>query len=219
MRIVFTCGGTAGHINPALGAAGRIRELVPEAEFLFVGAKGQMETELVPREGYPIQTVEIDGFQRSLQPKMILRNLRTAKLVISSVGEAKRILRSFSPDAAVGTGGYVCYPVLRAASAMGIPTAVHESNAVPGLTTRLLESRVDKILVGFEESRNLYKHPERVEVTGTPVRAGFRHTEQARARRELGIPQNERIVHGRIHPLHGKRRPVSTDLRHRETIL
>lgn len=194
MRILFACGGTAGHINPAVGVAGRIRELFPDAEFLFVGAEGHMETELVPKEGYPIRTVRIAGFRRGLSPQMLAENVRTAGLVVRSVGEAKRILRDFKPEVAVGTGGYVCYPVLRAAASMGIPTAVHESNAVPGLTTRLLERRVTKILVGFEESRGAYKRPERVEVTGTPVRAGFRHTEKAQARRALGLPEEERVV-------------------------
>ena len=153
-----------------------------------------METELVPREGYDIRTVRIAGFRRSLRPKMIAENIRTAGLVVKAVRDAKRILRDFGPDVVVGTGGYVCYPVLKAAASMGIPTAVHESNAVPGLTTRLLEGSVTNILVGFEESRAMYKHPERVEVTGTPVRAGFRHTEKARARRELGLPADERIA-------------------------
>lgn len=194
MRIVFTCGGTAGHINPAVGVAGRIRELIPDAEILFVGAEGHMETELVPKEGYPIKTVRIAGFRRGFSAKMLAENMRTAGLVVRSIGEAKRILREFRPDVAVGTGGYVCYPVLRAAASMGIPTAVHESNVIPGLTTRLLERSVSKILVGFEESRSVYKHPERVEVTGTPVRAGFRHTERAEARRALGLPENEQIV-------------------------
>ena len=194
MRIVFTCGGTAGHINPAVGVAGRIRELIPDAEILFVGAQGHMETELVPREGYPIKTVAIAGFRRSIRPRMIVENLRTVGLVLRAIGDAKRILRDFGPDVVVGTGGYVCYPVLKAAASMGIPTAVHESNAVPGLTTRLLEKSVTKILVGFEESRAMYKHPERVEVTGTPVRAGFRHTEKSKARRELGLPADERIA-------------------------
>ena len=194
MRIVFTCGGTAGHINPALGVAGRIRELMPDTEFLFVGAKDHMEAELVPREGYPIETVRIAGFARGFSPKMLAANARTAGLVVRSLAEAGRILRDFRPDCAVGTGGYVCYPVLRAAARMGIPTAVHESNAVPGLTTRLLERQMTRILVGFEESRAQYRHPERVEVTGTPVRAGFRHTDTAGARRELGLPGDERIV-------------------------
>ncbi len=112
MKILFTCGGTAGHINPGLAVAGRIRELLPDAEILFVGAVGNMETELVPREGYPIQTVRIDGFQRSFKPKMLVRNMKTAGYLVSSILRAKKILREFQPDVAVGTGGYVCYPVL-----------------------------------------------------------------------------------------------------------
>ena len=194
MRVLFTCGGTAGHINPALGVAGRIRELVPDAEILFVGAEGHMETELVPREGFPIKTLRIDGFQRSLKPEMIVRNLRTAGWLAESLVKAKKILREFRPDVAVGTGGYVCYPVLRAASDLGVPTAVHESNAVPGLTTRLLEKRVTRILVGLEESRGAYRDPSKVELTGTPVRVDFGRVEKSRARRELGLPEEGSIV-------------------------
>ncbi len=194
MRIVFTCGGTAGHINPAIGVAGRIRELIPDVEILFVGAEGHMETELVPREGYALETVRIEGFQRSMKPKMLMKNLRTLGLVAEASAKARRILKDFRPDVAVGTGGYVCYPVLKAAASLGIPTAVHESNAVPGLTTRLLEKKMSRIMVGFEESRALYKDPSRVELTGTPVRVAFRGAEKARARRELGLPASEPVV-------------------------
>ena len=194
MKVLFTCGGTAGHINPALGVAGRIKELFPEAEILFVGSEGHMETELVPREGFELKTVRISGFRRSLRPKMIAENIRTAYRVVTSQIRAKKILREFKPDVAVGTGGYVCYPVLKAASDMGIPTAVHESNAVPGLTTRLMERSVNRILVGFEESRGHYRHPEKVENTGTPVREGFRGADRGRDRRELGFDSGEPIV-------------------------
>ena len=194
MKVLFTCGGTAGHINPALGVAGRIKELMPEAEILFVGAEGNMETELVPREGFPIETVRISGFQRSLRPKMLLENVKTLYRVAASQVRARAILRRFQPDVAVGTGGYVCYPVLKAAASMGIPTLVHESNAVPGLTTKLLEKTVNRILVGFEESRSHYRAPDKVEVTGTPVRAGFFQTSRESARRELGFSSDEPIV-------------------------
>ena len=194
MKVLFTCGGTAGHINPALGVAGRIREILPEAEILFVGAEGNMEMELVPREGFPIETVRISGFNRSLRPKMLLGNVKTLYRVVASQVKARAILRRFRPDVAVGTGGYVCYPVLKAAAAMGIPTVVHESNAVPGLTTRLLEKTVSKILVGFEESRSHYRAPDKVEVTGTPVRSGFFRTSRENARRELGFSPEEPIV-------------------------
>ncbi|MCD7748867.1 MAG: UDP-N-acetylglucosamine--N-acetylmuramyl-(pentapeptide) pyrophosphoryl-undecaprenol N-acetylglucosamine transferase [Oscillospiraceae bacterium] len=194
MRFLFTCGGTAGHINPALGVAGRIRDLLPDAEILFVGAEYQMETELVPREGYDLRTVRIFGFQRSLRPKMMLENIQTLGWLVKSSVQARWILKEFRPDVAVGTGGYVCYPVLKAAASLGVPTAVHESNAVPGLTTRLLEKKMDRILVGFEGSRSYYHHPDRVEVTGTPVRMDFRGADKGRARRELGMDAQEPIV-------------------------
>ena len=194
MRVLFTCGGTAGHINPALGVAGRIQELIPDARILFVGAEGHMETELVPREGYDLETVRIEGFQRSLKPQMVCQNIKTIGRLAGTMAKSRRILKEFRPDVAVGTGGYVCFPVLRSAAAMGIPTAVHESNAVPGLTTRLLEKRVSRIMVGLEESRAYYRDPSKVELTGTPVRVDFRTADKRRARRELGLPEDGPIV-------------------------
>jgi UDP-N-acetylglucosamine--N-acetylmuramyl-(pentapeptide) pyrophosphoryl-undecaprenol N-acetylglucosamine transferase len=194
MRVLFTCGGTAGHINPALGVAGRIRQLIPDVQILFVGAEGHMETELVPREGYDLETIQIAGFRRSLKPKMLVENAKTLGKVVKALARSRKIIRDFQPDVAVGTGGYVCYPVLKTAAAMGIPTAVHESNAVPGLTTKMLEEKVSRILVGFEDSRNYYKHPDKVEVTGTPVRVDFRQWDKAKARRELGLPAEQPVV-------------------------
>ena len=194
MKVLFTCGGTAGHINPALGVAGRLRELMPETEILFVGAEGNMETELVPREGFDIRTVRISGFHRSLRPKMLLENVKTAYRAVAAQVQARRILREFQPDVAIGTGGYVCFPVLKAAADLKIPTAVHESNAIPGLTTRLLEKNVNRIMVGFEESRAAYRHPDKVEVTGTPVRTEFQNEDRSRARGELGFQEQEPIV-------------------------
>ncbi len=194
MKILFTCGGTAGHINPAIGVAGRLRELIPDCEILFVGAKGHMETELVPREGYPLETVTITNLHRGFSMRDMKHNLGTLKNIRTSQREAKAILRHFQPDVAVGTGGYVCYPVLRAAAAMGIPTALHESNAVPGLTTKMLSGVVDRIMVGFEESRQYYKKPERVVVTGTPVRRDFRRYDKQLAKQELGLDPEKPLV-------------------------
>ena len=194
MRFLFTCGGTAGHINPALGVAGKIRELMPDAEILFVGANGNMETELVPRAGYDIVTVRITNLSRSLKPKMIVHNLKTVRNVFTATAEAKRIIREFKPDVAIGTGGYVCYPVLSAAAKLGVPTAVHESNAVPGLTTKMLAGKVDKILVGFEDARENYANKDKVCVTGTPVRCEFASLDKIQAKEELGIPVERPLV-------------------------
>ncbi len=194
MKFVFTCGGTAGHINPALSVAGRIRELLPDSDILFIGAEGRMETELVPREGYDIQTIRISSLSRSLSVQGVKHNLRAARDLAASLPAAKRILKDFRPDVVVGTGGYVCYPVLTQAARMGIPTCVHESNAMPGLTTRMLQRSVDTIMVGFESARKNYKQPEKVKVTGTPVRLEFLRQDREEARRELGIEGNTPLV-------------------------
>lgn len=194
MRFVFTCGGTAGHINPALAVAGRLRELMPDSEFLFIGAQGKMEMELVPREGYKIEGLKITNISRGHNLEAIKHNLETLKNVALSHHDAKLLIKNFRPDAVIGTGGYVCYPVLTAAHELHIPTAVHESNAMPGLTTKMLADKVDRIMVGFEESRQHYHHPDRVAVTGTPVRGEFSAYTKSEAKAKLGLPQDKPLV-------------------------
>ncbi len=194
MRFIFTCGGTAGHVNPALAVAGRLREMMPDTEILFLGAEGKMEMELVPRAGYEILPLHITNIARGKSLEALAHNLDTVKNVISSEREARRIIRDFRPDAVIGTGGYVCYPVLMAASKLHIPTLVHESNALPGLTTRLLAKHVDSIMVGFEESRKHYPEPEKVSVTGTPVRGDFSAYTRDSAKKELGLPSDLPLV-------------------------
>ena len=189
MNFLFACGGTGGHINPAVAAAQRIRALMPDAGCLFVGAAGNMEMELVPREGFPIRGITVGNLHRSLKPKEILHNLRSAGQLLRGMKEAGRIIEEFRPDAVLGTGGYVCFPVLRAASARGIPTLLHEANAMPGLTTRMLEKHVDRMMVAFEESRGGYRHPEKVLTVGMPVRSGFREADRAEARQKLGLDE------------------------------
>ena len=194
MKFVLTCGGTAGHVNPALAVAGRLRELMPESEFLFLGAEGKMEMDLVPRAGYEIRGLKITNIARGRSLSALKHNLDTARNVIASEREARAILKEFRPDAVIGTGGYVCFPVLDAASRLHIPTLVHESNALPGLTTRMLADKVDAILVGFEESRKHYREPAKVSVTGTPVRGEFARYTREVARKELGLVMDEPLV-------------------------
>lgn len=194
MKFIFTCGGTAGHINPAIAVAGRLKELMPGTEILFIGANNKMEMELVPREGYDIKGLTVGNLRRSLSPKAIAHNINSIKNVFVSYADAKRIIKEFKPDVVIGTGGYVCYPVLKAASDLKIPTVVHESNAVPGLTTKMLADKASRILVGFEESRQYYKHPEKIEVTGTPVRGAFDSFTKAEARAKLGLREDEKLV-------------------------
>ena len=194
MKFVLTCGGTAGHINPALAVAGRLRQLMPDSEFLFLGAEGKMEMELVPREGYEILPLHITNISRGRSLEALIHNLDTVKNVLASQREARRIIREFNPDAVIGTGGYVCYPVLTEAARLHIPTLVHESNAVPGLTTRLLAEHVDCVMVGFEESVQHYPKAREVVVTGTPVRGAFSQFTKTAAKRDLGIRPDEPLV-------------------------
>ena len=193
MKILFTCGGTAGHINPAVALAGMFRER-NHADILFVGADGGMERQLVPREGYPIRTVTITSFLRKLNGAGLKHNIKTLRNLSRSKRQAKDILDQFQPDLVVGTGGYASFPVVREAARRGIPTAVHESNAEPGLTIKMLSKYVDIVMVGFEESRKHYPHPDRVVVTGTPVRGDFFLQTKVEARQKLGFTDDKPVV-------------------------
>ena len=194
MRVIFTCGGTAGHINPAISVANLLRTRKPDTEILFVGAEDGMENKLVPKEGYRLETLKISNYQRKLTPKGIAHNVKTVFHLRGSLRKADRILRDFRPDVVVGTGGYASYPILKMGAKRGIPTAVHEANAMPGLTTRMVADRADRILVCFDESRQYYKNPDRVQVVGMPVREEFLYTKRADARARLGLGEEPLIV-------------------------
>ena len=194
IKIIFTCGGTAGHVNPALALAGLIRERQPGSEILFVGAHRGIEKRLIEAAGWPFRAVEVSNFHRSLKPKELRHNLVSLRNFLRSPGEARALLREFPAELVVGTGGYASYPMIRAASRLGIPTAIHESNAIPGLTTRLLEPHTDLIMVGFEECRKNYKHPDKVLVTGTPVRGDFFLLTKKEAKQKLGMDDGRPLI-------------------------
>ena len=193
-RVIFTCGGTAGHVNPAIALAQRMRQEAPNVEILFVGAERGLEKDLVPKAGYAFKTVRISSFHRSMKPKEIRHNLVSVVNLIRSPREARAILKEFQPDVVIGTGGYASFPMVKAAAKAGIPTAVHESNAVPGLTTELLEPFADVIMVGFESCRKHYKHPEKIMVTGTPVRGDFFALTKEQAKEKLGVNDGRPLV-------------------------
>lgn len=148
----------------------------------------------MPKAGYDFQTVHISSFHRSFKPAEIKHNLISVGNLIRAPGEARAILRAFRPDAVVGTGGYASYPLVKAAAKRKIPTAVHESNAVPGLTTQMLETYADRIMVGFESCRKHYRRPEKVVVTGTPVRSGFFSMTKAEAKKALGVDDGRPLI-------------------------
>ena len=193
-RVIFTCGGTAGHVNPAIALAQLMHEKDPETEFLFVGAERGLAKDLVPQAGYAFRTVHISSFHRSFKPKEIKHNLVSVCNLMRAPREARAILREFRPDVVIGTGGYASFPMVKAAAKAGIPTAVHESNMVPGLTTEMLEPFADRIMVGFEACRQHYKHPEKVMVTGTPVRGDFFKMTKEEAKRQLGVDDGRPLI-------------------------
>lgn len=194
MNILFTCGGTAGHVNPAVALARRFQQEHPQCNILFVGADGGMDVGLVTHEGFAIETVTISNFWRSFDLESILHNLKSLINMQRSKSQAAAILRKFQPDLVVGTGGYASYPIVKAAARKGIPTAVHESNAIPGLTTKALSKVVDCVMVGLVESKNHYDCPEKVVVTGTPVRDDFFQYTKKEAREKLGIYDDRPVL-------------------------
>ena len=187
MNLIFTCGGTAGHINPAIAVANMMKERHPDSKLLFIGATGHMEEKLVPQAGYEVKCLPGSGLSRKLNLAGMKKNLHAVKCVLDAVKECKRTFREFQPDVVIGTGGYASFPALYAAQSMGIPTCVHESNALPGVTTKMAANKASRVLVAFEESVKHYKNPEKVEVVGIPVRREFLYTTKEAARKELGL--------------------------------
>ena len=190
MRVLMTGGGTAGHINPALAIANTIKKNIPDAEIEFVGTERGLENTLVTKEGYKLHHVNIMGISRSLS----LKNLKAVMLTVTSQFEAKKIIKNFKPDIVIGTGGYVCWPALKMAAKMGIPTIAHESNARPGLAIKQLQGDLDRILVNFKDTESFIKNKEKVMHVGNPLRGGFGGLDYAESRKMLGIKDDETYV-------------------------
>lgn len=184
MRVLMTGGGTGGHVNPAIAIANTIRNNIPGSVIEFVGTTRGIENKLVPAAGYKLHHVEIQGLRRSLS----LSNIKTAYLTLTSPKKAKRLIEEFRPDVVIGTGGYVCWPVIKAASQMGIPTALHESNAVPGVAVRMLAGCVDRIYLNFAETGDQLGCPEKLMRVGNPLMSSFGKLPRDAARRKAGVP-------------------------------
>lgn len=189
MKILFACGGTAGHINPALSVADSLCSRHPGTEVLFAGNPGGMEAKLIPKAGYPFASIEIAGIQRKLTGENVRRNVRALYLLARSGPRAAKIIRDFEPDIVMGTGGYVSGPVVRKAHQMGIKTMTHEQNAFPGVTTKLLAPDVDRLLLAMPEAeKHLHlKDPSKLRVTGNPVREAIFSADRELSRMRLGV--------------------------------
>ncbi|MDK2823457.1 MAG: UDP-N-acetylglucosamine--N-acetylmuramyl-(pentapeptide) pyrophosphoryl-undecaprenol [Clostridia bacterium] len=166
MRVLFTGGGTGGHVYPAVAIAQNLLKKYPNSEVLYVGTKGGMESKIVPQTGLNFKTIEVEGWQR----KFSWQALRAGLKAIQGGTQALNIIRKFNPQVVIGTGGYVCGPVVLAASLLKIPTIIHEQNALPGLTNRTLAKLVNKIMITFPESAKYFLDSQKVVLTGLPVR-------------------------------------------------
>ena len=187
MRALITGGGTGGHINPALAIASIIKEHEPDSEFLFAGTPFGMEARLIPQAGYEFAPIKVKGFQRKLSLENIRKNIQAAAYVVTSASRANEIIENFKPDVVIGTGGYVSGPVVRQAAKKGIPTAIHEQNAYPGVTTRILTKSVDKVMLTVKEALDYLGNDIDYTVTGLPVRAEILSKTKEEARKELGF--------------------------------
>ena len=168
MRVILSGGGTGGHIYPALTIGREIVKMAAGCEILFVGTRQGLEADIIPQEGFPFAMIEAKGLERRLS----WNNVRTLGATIGSVWHSMRIIRRFKPHLVVGTGGYVCGPVLLAASLLGVPTLIQEQNVIPGVTNKILSRFVGKIAVGYEEAQNYFPAASRKKIiaTGNPVR-------------------------------------------------
>ena len=194
MNVIFTCGGTGGHINPAIAVANMMKERHPDCRILFIGASGKMEEKLVPQAGYELKCLPASGLSRKMNFAGIKQNFYAVRCVRNAISACKKIFKEFKPDAVIGTGGYASFPALYAGAKMGIPTCVHEANALPGMTTKMAAKRADRVLVAFEESRKHYKNPELVEVVGMPVHKDFVTLDRQQARKVLGLTDEKLVV-------------------------
>ncbi len=169
MKVIMTCGGTGGHIYPAIAIADKIKEKQPDAEVLFIGTKKGMENRLVPAAGYEIKGIDASGIDRH----HLLNNIKTAKDFIHGGHEADQIIKEFKPDLVIGTGGYVTGTVVKHGAHFGARCFIHEQNAYPGVANRVLESSCEKVFISFPQAAEHFKDKSKIVLTGNPIRAEF----------------------------------------------
>ena len=195
-KIILSGGGTAGHANPAIAIAEIIKQAYPDTKFLYVGTPNGIEKDIASSYGIEYAEMNVAGFQRHLSLNNIKRNLIALKYLAQSGKRCKEILDTFKPDLVIGTGGYVCGPIVKAASQRGIKTLLHEQNAFPGVTTKLLASNVSKVMLTVEKAGQHLKSTENCVVTGLPVKSGFLQgrLSKTEAKKQLGLDPEKLCV-------------------------
>ena len=191
--MLFACGGTGGHVYPAIAIADAVRRKAPGAAVAFAGTRDRMEWQAVPKAGYPIHAITVSGFQRGLSARALARNAAFPFKLARGLWESWRLVGSFRPDVVVGTGGYASGPVGLAASLRGVPLVVQEQNAYAGATNTLLAGRAERVYIAFEAARDAFPGAETV-LSGNPVRADLAEADRAAALEHFGFPDDARVL-------------------------
>ncbi|MBQ2942759.1 MAG: undecaprenyldiphospho-muramoylpentapeptide beta-N-acetylglucosaminyltransferase [Clostridia bacterium] len=190
MRVIVSGGGTGGHINPAIAIAKYIKEVEPESEILYVGTEHGLEKKLVPAQNIDIAYIDVYGFKRKLSPM----NIYVAVKAFLGIAESKKIIKEFKPDVVIGTGGYVCGPLLQAAVKLKIPTIIHEQNVIPGLTVKMLADKVDVVATSFDTTKSYLKKHKKIVLTGNPVRADLLKVTRFEARIKFNLDEKPTVL-------------------------
>jgi UDP-N-acetylglucosamine--N-acetylmuramyl-(pentapeptide) pyrophosphoryl-undecaprenol N-acetylglucosamine transferase len=188
MNVAFAAGGTGGHINPALAIADKLKEVFPDTKILFIGSPDGLESKLVKKAGYDFAPVKMAGIQRKLTPHNIKLNVQAVHYYLNAGKRIRKIFDDFSPDLVIGTGGYVTGTVLKTALKCGIKTALHESNSLPGVSTKMLAPKADLVMLGTEDAKKHLGECKKCVVTGNPLRNNIPIEEKSAARKRLGLP-------------------------------
>lgn len=190
MKYIFAGGGSGGHIYPAIAIADEIRKLDDKAEILFIGAKGRIEEKIVPSNNYRLETVEISGINR----ENIIKNYRLPVKLLTSFRRCMRIIKEFKPDAAIGTGGFVCGPVIFAAAILKIPTLIQEGNSFAGKTVKFLSGRADKVVINFKETEKYFRRKDNIIQIPHPVRSSLKTRDREKSLEEFGLPAGRKTI-------------------------
>lgn len=191
MKVILSGGGTGGHIYPALTIASQIKVLRPDAEIIFVGTEQGLEKDIIPRYGYPLRFIEVAGFKRSLS----FDTLRSLYKMFKGLLDAKKIIEEEKPDLVIGTGGYVCGPIVWIAAKCGIPTCIQEQNAMPGITNKILSGSVKKVFLGYKEAEKYFSgKAAKLEYSGNPIRTEILDFDKAAAYEELGLDPHKKTI-------------------------
>lgn len=193
MRVIVAAAGTAGHINPGLAIANKIKQEEPDSEIIFIGTTRGLENDLVPRAGYGLKTIEAYGLSKQIS----IANFKKMWATLMATGKARKIIKEFKPDIIVGAGGYICGPVVWAANKEKIPVILHESNAFPGKAVKMLAPKAETVLISFEEARIRIPNAKNIVCTGTPVKIvkkEYSQEEKKKILTSIGINGNKPIV-------------------------